>query len=107
MIPTITPRQLKEELDGLNPPIVLDVRELHELEDAPFSYPVVHIPLGQLPERISELDKSCNLVVLCRVGGRSAHATLFLVENGFSRVRNIETGINGWSRSVDPSVKAY
>jgi len=56
---------------------------------------------------VNELDPSDDLVVYCRSGARSANATAFLAQRGFKRVRNLETGIIGWSRTVDSSVPIY
>ena len=105
-LPSLTPAELKLELDGSNPPIVLDVREAHELEISALPN-VVHIPLGQLPERMGELEPAQNLVVMCRVGGRSGQATAFLLGHGFSQVRNLSGGINAWARTVDPTLSEY
>ncbi len=107
MIPSITPKQLKIELEGPNPPVVLDVREAHELEISRLPYEVVHIPMGELAFRLGELDPASNLVVLCRVGGRSGQVTRYLLQHGFSTVRNIDGGINRWSSTVDPTLKQY
>jgi rhodanese-related sulfurtransferase len=105
-IPEITPIELAAELEGENPPVVIDVREVHELEIS--SLPgAVHIPLGELVERLPTLDKEANIVVLCRVGGRSGQAVAYMRQVGFARVRNLATGINGWARTVDPSMPQY
>jgi len=106
MIPSITPKELHTELRGAQPPTILDVREPYELKVS-FLRGSVHIPLGELHERLEELDKEVNWVVLCRVGGRSAKATLFLMEHGFTHVRNLTTGINGWVKTVDQSMSEY
>ena len=106
MIPSISPQELRDELTGPNPPAVIDVREAHELEISALAG-VVHIPLGDLPGCMDQLPKDGNYVVMCRVGGRSAHATMFLLGNGFSKVRNMTSGINGWARTVDRSLPEY
>jgi rhodanese-related sulfurtransferase len=106
MIPTITPTELHAELHGPNPPTMIDVREAYELTVS--SLPgAIHIPLGQLPGHLDELDKDGNLVIMCRVGGRSAQATSYLLQKGFTNVRNLESGINGWARTVDTSMSEY
>jgi adenylyltransferase/sulfurtransferase len=107
MIPSITPKALKVELDGLNPPVILDVREAHELEISQLPYPFVHIPMGELAFRLGELDPGQNFVVLCRVGGRSGHVTRFLLGNGFAQVRNIDGGVNRWAVEIDPTMSSY
>ena len=81
-------------------------------EDSPTSEPepdviLVNIPLGELPKRLAELDKNADLVMHCKMGGRSAKACDLLRQNGFTRVRNMTGGILAWSDKVDPSVPKY
>lgn len=106
MIPEVTPAALAAELKGECPPKLLDVREAEELQISrlPVDY---HIPMGELPFRLAELDRNENLVVVCRSGARSGQVTAFLLAQGFEHVRNLTTGLNGWSRSVDPSMRQY
>ena len=102
----VTPKELQAELESPAPPKLLDVRETSELaiSKLPNDY---HIPLGMLLDRVSELNPSDDLVVYCRSGARSANAAAFLAKRGFKRVRNLETGINGWARTVDSKVPLY
>ncbi len=102
----ITPVELAIELDGPNPPVLLDVRESHELQISALPG-IVHIPMNQIPARLGELDKLANIVVVCRVGGRSGTITQFLLANGFPNVRNLATGMNGWARTVDSTIHQY
>lgn len=106
MIPEITPAELARELKGENPPRLLDVREGYELEISRL-VDVTHIPLGELPQRLDELDKDANWVVVCRSGARSGRVTAFLLGQGFRSVRNLSRGMNGWSSDVDPSQPQY
>ncbi len=65
--------------------LLLDVREHAEL--AAYSLPgAIHIPLGQLRQRLSELDKSKNIIVLCAVGVRAYNASRLLMQRGFENV---------------------
>jgi rhodanese-related sulfurtransferase len=85
---------------------VIDVREKSELDVA--SIPDVrHIPMGEIPARLAELDPHQEIVVMCRSGGRSMQVAQFLARNGFENVANLTGGILAWSREVDPSVRAY
>jgi len=106
MIPTITPIELHSELKGPNPPTIIDVREAHELELSALPG-AIHIPLGSLPGHLDEFELDTDFVILCRSGMRSAQATLFMLQHGFTRVRNVESGINGWARTVDSSMSEY
>lgn len=103
----MTVDELKAKLDRKDRFTLLDVRESHELDIA--SIPgakVTHIPLGQVPQRFAELDKSLPVAVLCRSGGRSAQATHFLRQQGYDAT-NVAGGILAWSARIDPSVPQY
>ncbi len=106
MLPSITPQELALELKGEHPPTIIDVRECHELEIS--SLPgVIHIPLASLPGSLESFNKDANLVVMCRVGGRSGQAVSYMMNHGFTHVRNLTDGINGWARTVDPTMAEY
>ena len=106
MIPSITPAELHAELRGANPPTIVDVREPYELRVS--SLPgAIHIPLAELLDRMDSLDRNADLVIMCRVGGRSAHAVGILQQLGFTKVRNLTSGINGWAKTVDTSMPEY
>jgi molybdopterin/thiamine biosynthesis adenylyltransferase/rhodanese-related sulfurtransferase len=101
-VPEITVEELKENLDEIS---VLDVREPHEYEVANIGARL--IPLGELPERIIELDRDETFAVHCKTGGRSARAVKLLKEAGFQNVYNVKGGITAWSEDIDPSVPKY
>jgi adenylyltransferase/sulfurtransferase len=85
---------------------LIDVREQREYDIAHIAGAIL-IPLGELPGRLSELDSSSTYVVTCHRGGRSRQACALLREAGFSRVRNLEGGIDAWAELVDPSLPRY
>lgn len=85
---------------------LLDVREDHELAVASLPH-ALHVPMGEVPERIGELDASRPLVVLCRSGGRSAQVARYLEQHGFSDVYNLTGGINAWAEELDPTLTIY
>ncbi len=99
----MTVDELKALLEAGPAPVVLDVREAPELRIAPFPFPVVHIPLGQLAARTGELPRDRTLVCLCRSGARSAQAARWLAREGFDAV-NLDGGILTWSRRIDPTI---
>jgi len=105
MIPEITVEELKAKLDKKEKFVLLDVREPHEYEIAKIAGSKL-IPLGDLPQRVGELDKAVKLVVHCKMGGRSARAVQFLRAQGFDAT-NVAGGINDWSERIDPSVPTY
>lgn len=84
---------------------LLDVREDWEMSVASVEG-VVHIPMGQVEARLSELDRNKEVVVLCRSGRRSLEVAKFLQLNGF-QASNLSGGILAWSRDVDPRIPTY
>jgi sulfur-carrier protein adenylyltransferase/sulfurtransferase len=105
-IPEITPRDLKARLERGDDLFILDVREPHEVQICSLKNGHL-VPLGDLPRRIAELDKSREIVAYCRSGRRSADAVEFLQQNGFNKISNLKGGILAWSDEVDPSVPKY
>ncbi|MGA7670299.1 MAG: rhodanese-like domain-containing protein [Nitrolancea sp.] len=80
---------------------ILDVREPEELEE--ISVPgAIHVPLGSLPTQASMLPDDRELHVICRSGVRSAFATKFLLDSGFSGTRNVRGGVIAWAESELP-----
>ncbi len=105
-VPEITPEQLRDELAGPAPPLLVDVREPNE-------WGIVHlegaklIPRAELPDRLQELTSARELVLYCRSGGRSAQATRLLLDLGFTHVRSLAGGITAWAQRIDPSLPTY
>ncbi len=107
-LPEITVRELKEKLDAGEEVAVLDVREPHEYEVANLEVQGAKlIPLGELPNRLSELNQNDEVAVYCKTGGRSAKAVKTLQDAGFGNVYNVEGGITAWSEEIDPSIPKY
>jgi adenylyltransferase/sulfurtransferase len=105
-IAEVDPVELKRRLDAGEALTLLDVREPWEVAIAriPGS---LNIPLGEVPQRLGELDREAPLVVMCKVGGRSLRAAQFLAGSGFNNVANLSGGIDAWAQEVDPSVPMY
>lgn len=101
----LTVRELKERLDQGEELFLLDVRETYEYELANLKGQL--IPMRQLKTRLGELDPTKEIIVYCHVGGRSARAVEFLRQNGFSKARNLQGGIDAWSVEIDPSLPRY
>ncbi|HEX8891819.1 MAG TPA: molybdopterin-synthase adenylyltransferase MoeB [Terriglobales bacterium] len=101
----ISVEELKKRLDRGDDLFVLDVREPHEYQICNIGGYL--IPLNDLPKRVSELDSSREIVVHCKMGGRSAKAADFLRQSGFTKVHNLTGGINAWAERVDPKVPKY
>jgi len=104
-LPSITPVQLKAMLDRGDDIELIDVRE--PKEHAIVNLPGAKlIPLGDLPSNTNELDPDKTQVMICRVGQRSAMATLFLIERDYDAI-NLAGGILAWAEQVDPSMTRY
>jgi rhodanese-related sulfurtransferase len=106
MIREITVTELKARRDRGENPVVLDVREDWELQLARIP-DVVHVPMNQLPARLSELDRERETIVMCHAGGRSLRVAHFLANQGFTNVANLAGGIAAWSEEVDATVPQY
>ena len=102
----ITVTELKARMDSGDAPMIVDVREPAEFEICRIPGAVL-IPLGQLASRLGELDPEQEIVLQCKVGGRSANATAYLRRAGFARARNLTGGILAWIDQVDPSQPKY
>jgi rhodanese-related sulfurtransferase len=107
MIHEIGPREFIERRNAGSQMTLLDVREDWELTLAPVPADVVHIPMGEIADRVGELDPSRETVVICRSGGRSLEVARFLERSGFARVANLVGGILAWSRDLDPRIPLY
>jgi|SRR5687767_7358047 len=106
-MPQITASELKQRLDNGEDLQIIDVREAHELDIAKMPC-TIHIPLGQVLNRMSEIDPNRETVVHCKMGGRSAKAIAVLKQAGFTgNLINLSGGITAWSNEVDPSVPKY
>lgn len=106
-VPEISVHELKERLESDDDLLLLDVRQPDEYEIANLDGEL--IPLGELPERLNELDdyRDKSVVVYCRSGRRSAKAVAYMRGQGFDRAVNLRGGINAWSEEIDPSMPTY
>ena len=102
----ITSVELKQRMDRGDALKIVDVREPNEyqINRIPGSQ---LIPLGDVPKRFAELSKNDEIVVHCKMGGRSAKAADFLRSVGFTRVLNLKGGILDWVDKVDPTQPKY
>jgi rhodanese-related sulfurtransferase len=113
MIAQIRPAELAQWLEQARvhgEPVVLDVREPHELQIASVKadgFTLQTIPMGVIPVRLAELDPTQPIACLCHHGGRSMQVASFLASRGFDKVANIAGGIHAWSLEIDPSIARY
>jgi rhodanese-related sulfurtransferase len=105
--PEINAQALALRLQQPNPPLLLDVREKWEFDTAHIANSLL-MPMGDVPSRAhAEIDPDEPVVVICHHGMRSLNVTMWMRAQGFEQVHSLAGGIDGWSRSVDPSVTRY
>ena len=78
--------------------IILDVRAQSEYDSGHIPNAIL-IPVGELVDRLGELDGTKTILVYCRSGVRSVQASEILMDSGFSQVRNLEDGIIAWQEA--------
>lgn len=93
----------RRSADGV---LLLDCREHKELLLARIEG-ALHIPMGDIPSRQTELDPDRPTIVFCHKGARSYKVAAFLLEQGFTDVMSMVGGIDGWATQVDASVARY
>jgi sulfur-carrier protein adenylyltransferase/sulfurtransferase len=102
----ITAEELHRRRSGGESVLIVDVRPPEEVAICRIEGSQL-IPLTDLPTRMNELDPDEEIVVHCKMGGRSSQAAAFLRAQGFRNVRNLAGGILAWIDKVDPTQKKY
>ena len=105
-VPELTPLEVKKMMDEKKPFVLIDVREPHEYQICNIPGSKL-IPLGEVAQRMNELNSADEIVVHCRSGQRSAQAVEFLMKAGFGKIHNLKGGVLAWSDQVDPSMPKY
>jgi rhodanese-related sulfurtransferase len=83
--------------------LLVDVRERAEVARLAFDVPeVVVMPLSEFEQRFAELPRDRDLVLTCASGPRSLKATYFLMFQGYTRVANMDGGVNKWASKGFP-----
>lgn len=106
MVRELSPVEFVRDAQGKAATLLLDVREAWELEVAALPG-ALHIPMAEVPGRLAELDRSRDIVVMCRSGGRSLSVARFLEAQGYPSVANLTGGVLAWSRDVDSTLATY
>ena len=101
----VTVSELADRLNQGDAPVVLDVREPWEWEIARIEGSRL-LPLGQLPERLREIDSAAEIVTVCHKGKRSLMAQQLLQGAGF-RARSLTGGIDAWAAEVERGMARY
>jgi rhodanese-related sulfurtransferase len=99
-IPSITAREAADAV-AAGPALIVDVRERNEFEQERAAG-VALVPISEFVARHEELPKDRPLLMLCAAGSRSSSATMYLLQNGWTDVRNVTGGMNGWRQAGLP-----
>jgi adenylyltransferase/sulfurtransferase len=103
----ITATELKKRMDSGEDVQLIDVRQPDEYAFAKIEGAKL-IPLGEIVERMNEIDDTKEVILQCKAGGRSATAIQMLTRAGYKgKMSNLRGGITSWSNDVDPSVLKY
>ena len=103
----MTVHQLKDRLEqGAARSVLLDGREGWELHICALPEST-HVPMGQIPTRVDELDPERETVVICHHGVRSLRVAYFLASRGFRNLYNLQGGLDAWAREIDPAMHKY
>ena len=102
----ITVQELNNLFSNGQIPTVLDVRENHEVDIAKIDK-TLHIPMKEVINRMTELNKNNEIIVLCKSGKRSTEICQLLINNNFNNVKNLKGGIIAWSKEIDSSIPVY
>lgn len=102
-----TARELQEYLEKADTrPLLLDVREPWEFQVCRLPDSQL-VPMRQIPMALDGLDPKRETVVICHHGVRSFAVARFLEQAGFTNVINLDGGVAGWARDVDPTMPTY
>ena len=102
----ISPQQVVQLMSHENGSIIVDVREDKEFSSEHIK-DSIHIPMGALASRVSELDKykNKNIIIGCRSGSRSGRACGILKKHGFEKIHNLRGGVLAWENDNLPMIK--
>lgn len=91
----ITAEDVKQMLDAEEDIFILDVRQPEEYAQGyvPTAY---LLPLGEIEQRLDEIPRDIPVIVICKIGARSAQAAQILDDNGFDSISNMAVGTMGW-----------
>lgn len=99
-VPQISAQELAEKLEKEQAPVIVDVREPEEFAEGHIPGARL-IPLGTVPDRLGEIPKDQDVVVVCKAGGRSTAACQHLLAAGYQRIQNLTGGMMGWTGPVE------
>lgn len=106
MIAQLTVQALQQRLAAGERPTILDVREGWEYQMCALP-DSLHLPTALVPQRLADLPRDNDIVVVCHHGVRSQMVAGLLRRHGFSRLYNMHGGIDAWAKEIDPHMPVY
>ncbi len=100
----ITVTELKKLKDSNADFQLIDVREQHEVDSCAIGGE--HIPMGEVMDNLNKISKDKQVIVHCKMGGRSGAICNALEVAGFTNVYNLKGGIVAWANEINPSLKS-
>ena len=97
--------ELAADLESASP-LLLDVREPWEFDTCHIEGSI-NVPMGQVPQRIDELQDADEIIVICHHGVRSQQVIWYLLQYDVDKLVNLDGGVDAWARSVDTSMPVY
>ncbi len=83
--------------------LLVDVRQPKEVAKKSFDVPdIMLIPVSELNKRYQEIPVNRKVIIACHVGSRGSMATRFLINQGYSKVVNMQQGIARWEKEGLP-----
>ena len=99
-------QELKEKIDNKDDFLLIDVRNQDEFDYCNLEAKL--IPMGEIPERYSEIPKDIEVIVHCHHGGRSKKVIAWLQDNfEYTNLINLAGGIHQWSEEIDSNISIY
>ncbi len=105
-IPQVDPADVRRRLDAGEPIVLLDCREHDEVATAAID-DALHIPMGDVPANLQQLNPEATTIVFCHHGMRSLSVAQFLIQQDFDDVASLRGGIDAWSEQIDPNIPRY
>jgi len=102
---TISVQELKAKFDNSEDFQLIDIREEYELELACIGGD--HIPMGDVRSNLDKIRKDIPVIMHCRTGVRGGNMVVFLSDNGYDNLYNLEGGINAWAEQIDSTMNTY
>jgi adenylyltransferase/sulfurtransferase len=99
--------EVKAKLDQGWDPFVLDVRKPHEADIVRFDNADLLVPHDEISSHLDSIPLDRDILVHCKMGGRSAKAAKVLADAGYTNITNMEGGITGWAKEIDTRLPTY